>query len=520
MRTDAIACCLTVLLAQFSVAANDVSRPARPGEPEPFPLMQTIPIDSGFSTSFALSPDGRVLAVADGVYVRFWNPRTGKEVANSWKLNGPPNSIAAAIFLAFVDTRTVAMSCNGKDISLREYPSGREIRAVDFGRHVSLDSWIAALGVIACPGTRDGVHEVSLVSGPKWQESWRVATVPKSARALAFSPDRSELAISLHGGGLQIYSVQDGKLLRSLDREQLPFGELRKLAYSPDGRTIAFVPEKPARSGDRSGIVVLDVKRNSRRTVPWDGPGNGFGPGTFSFSSDGKTLIAPGGPDSVRLYEVQTGKLRHVGAVPAPQNRFGVSPDGKLFVSGCANNLFVVDWRAAKPGAVFGQEPATLWDDLASPDSAVGYRAVVALGAKPADALKLIGGHLKPVQVPDPAVVNGLVTDLAADDFATREAAQKELARLGEMVESELRAAVKSASPERRDRAREVLKVLSRGDHPERLRALRCVEVLEYMGTPSAREVLKTLAGGSSDALLTGDAKAALMRLSAFGLKP
>ena len=50
---------------------------------------------------------------------------------------------------------------------------------------------------------------------------------------------------------------------------------------------------------------------------------------------------------------------------------------------------------------------------------------------------------------------------------------------------------------------------------PEALRAVRSVEVLERCGTPAARQLLETLAGGAPAARMTREAKSALQRLAA-----
>jgi hypothetical protein len=49
---------------------------------------------------------------------------------------------------------------------------------------------------------------------------------------------------------------------------------------------------------------------------------------------------------------------------------------------------------------------------------------------------------------------------------------------------------------------------------PEEARSLRAVEVLEYVGSPAAREVLGRLARGAPHARLTQEARASLKRLS------
>jgi hypothetical protein len=50
---------------------------------------------------------------------------------------------------------------------------------------------------------------------------------------------------------------------------------------------------------------------------------------------------------------------------------------------------------------------------------------------------------------------------------------------------------------------------------PERVQALRAVEVLEWIGTPEARKVLEALATGAPAARLTREARASLGRLPA-----
>ena len=71
-----------------------------------------------------------------------------------------------------------------------------------------------------------------------------------------------------------------------------------------------------------------------------------------------------------------------------------------------------------------------------------------------------------------------------------------------------------SSSLEVRRRAAELLRALDGSSQPpERLRALRSVQVLEYAGTRAARQALETLGKGAASARLTREARAALVRL-------
>jgi hypothetical protein len=69
-------------------------------------------------------------------------------------------------------------------------------------------------------------------------------------------------------------------------------------------------------------------------------------------------------------------------------------------------------------------------------------------------------------------------------------------------------------SPEVRRRLGELLQRLDPLASPELLRGLRAVQVLEQVGTPEARDLLRTLAGGVPEARLTQEAKASLQRLA------
>jgi HEAT repeat protein len=105
------------------------------------------------------------------------------------------------------------------------------------------------------------------------------------------------------------------------------------------------------------------------------------------------------------------------------------------------------------------------------------------------------------------------INDLNSDIFATREQASTELAKLGDRAESALRRELgKSPSLEARRRIAALLDTLS-SLTPQVFFSLRAVEVLEYIGTPQAREILEDLATGDPDARLTREAKESLRRL-------
>jgi hypothetical protein len=195
------------------------------------------------------------------------------------------------------------------------------------------------------------------------------------------------------------------------------------------------------------------------------------------------------------------------------------SPDGRLLASG-GNNGTILVWEvpaeAAPTATLSDAQRASLWTDLVDADAARGFRAVVTLADAPGPALALIKDRLKPRPVPpDAKRLEQLVAQLDSDSFTERETASRQLAEVGAAAEEVLRKALdRDVSTEVRVRVRELLeRITKNGVAPERLRALRAVEVLERIGTPAAKELLGDLAKQVNDPVLEQDIKVALERL-------
>jgi hypothetical protein len=286
------------------------------------------------------------------------------------------------------------------------------------------------------------------------------------------------------------------------------------MAFSPDGTLLA--------AADADGTVRL--WHVARRTLlrSWKA---GYGP--MAFSRDGRVVVTGTqvggaawwqGVPTVRVWEVLTGRERcsfrgHDGTIYA----VAVSPDGRTVASG-SEDTTVLQWDVAGRGpaeALTANETADLWSDLASEDAARAFRAVQRLARSPGPAVALLREKVVPVRPADPKRVARLIADLDSDDFEAREKASQELGTLGETAESRVRDALRERrSAESRRRLGEVLTGLETGNcPPERLRTTRALEVLERIGTPPAREVLKGLAVQSAGTWLGREARAALDRL-------
>jgi hypothetical protein len=158
-----------------------------------------------------------------------------------------------------------------------------------------------------------------------------------------------------------------------------------------------------------------------------------------------------------------------------------------------------------------------LWGDLASDDVLRARRAVWALVKAPGSAVALAKQHLHPAAgAVDRGRLAQALKELDDDNFNVREKATEDLEKAGELAEPLLRDALKGKpSPEARRRIEASLEKLDDASYaPDWQRERRALEVLEWVGTPAARDVLAAVAKGTPEARLTREAKACLQRLA------
>jgi WD40 repeat protein len=346
-------------------------------------------------------------------------------------------------------------------------------------------------------------------------------------------------------------------------------------AVSPDGRWLARYSHDPA----PDVAVELTPALGGRGSIQLVHPGE-LGP-RYLFTSDGQTLVTmtrrplpeppaagPVGPNTVRLWEIRTGRVRAEFALPFTltligkarrfdPTTFAVSADGRFLAADRAEEkalsvwdlttgaevarrgghgslvcalAFRPDGKALASGHVDGTvlvwdlsglpyvKPAvadreTAWTDLASADAGKAYRAVLAVAADPG-GVAFLRDRVSPTPPVPAARLQSLVKDLDSDKYATREEATASLKKLGDGADAELRAILRGGlSAEQHRRLTAVLdsRELTESD-PDRLRALRCVEILERIGTDGAGALLGELAKGAPGARLTHEAVAAVRR--------
>jgi WD40 repeat protein len=381
------------------------------------------------------------------------------------------------------------------------------------------------------PGREDYRHAMSLSFSPDghlvafgataWHKVliWDVASgkqqrvflpLQGTIYAVAFAPDGKTLAAATDAEGLPrltLWDIASGKKRVSFARALA--GEF--LAFSADGKVLAS-------GADAQPIQVWDTMTGQElRSLTQE-----VSLSDLALSPDGKWLASVGATDDkVHVWEVLTGQeVRSFAGRTSGVWSVSFAPDGRTLASG-ADDSTILLWDFAGRMADGRLRKATWtrreleqrWQDLVSNDGPRAVQAVWDLVASPEQALPLLRQRVPSVQPVDAGTLARLLSDLDSDAFPTRTRATRELERMVDLLEPTLRRHLKEPpSLEVRRRLEQILRTM---DPPasERLRALRAVEVLEYMGTPEAKEHLQSLARGAPRARLTREAQAALERL-------
>ncbi|MCI0379706.1 MAG: WD40 repeat domain-containing protein [Gemmataceae bacterium] len=450
----------------------------------------------------AIAPDGKVVTAAADDTIRVWDSKTGRQVDES-----QAHFVLGAKVAFSADSRLLAAGHDrhGK-VSIHERDSGKVLHTIDTGEQQILAVQFAPhKPLLAISAATRRVNSLILWNLERGQELRRLNLL---AVDLAFSPDGRFLARA------------DTEQVRLLDaatgREIMVFPEkwVRALAFSSDSRTLAAV------GSWRVSVWECSTGKSRWGTVPRAG----FTYLAVCFHPHGRWLAAAN-QKQVMLHDLfAPGAVETLAGHDEFVMHLAFAPDGSKLASG-SNDTTVVLWDFAKVRArmeasrdvrtIVESDVEAAWDRLADSDAASAYRGIVRLVEAKDHSLPFLRKQLQPIPAPDAKQVEGWLADLGSAQFAVREKAKQELELLADLAEPAIqRYLTKEQSLEARRRAEAVLAAVQGPvKDQERLRLLRAVEALEFIGTKEARQILEAIAKGADAARVTREARESLQRI-------
>lgn len=333
---------------------------------------------------------------------------------------------------------------------------------------------------------------------------------PDGVAQMRFAPDSRRLAVRSYRGIVQLWDRDTGKLVRELASEKsilaTPF---LRLSFAADGRSLLTWINRVVSicdlisGGDRLRIPVAPESLHAAAYAP-----------------DARFVACGQYDGRILLYSAVGGKqLAQWQGAQGPIQSLAFSRDSRLLASGGANGTILI-WKVPEDDSVpivrTAAEAASFWQALGASEAAAANRALAGLAAAPAQALSLFKERLPSIgKTLERSQLVRWIAELDDASFKVRDRATRELALAGEDAADVLRQALENnPSTESKRRIEDLLSRLKKGGYSQRLRALRVIEVLERIGSPQAKELLRDLEGKPMTNELRQEVQASLRRLA------
>jgi WD40 repeat protein/tRNA A-37 threonylcarbamoyl transferase component Bud32 len=334
----------------------------------------------------ATSPHGLLVTTDIDGHVFLWRPGPGAGEYTPRELRGHRASIASVAFSP--DGMRLASSSIDMDLRLWDVVTPVEhVQRVDKADLFQL-AYVADHVVVAT--SRSGaVHRIDLASGT----SRALGAHGGTSMGLATSVDRRWIASGGWDGSAWLWDVQraTGTVLRTTGPA------VRGIGLSPDGGRVALATDAGALLGgpdvpflalaEHEGVVWGAVFSRDGRVLATTGEDSTVriwdvdpprvrhvlrgddGPSRIAFSDDGRYLVTGGAAGGVRVWDVSTGAGRLLGSHQGSVRAIAFSTDGARIASGSRDRTVRVWNVATGTGTVIGKHDGEIRDVAFSPNN-------------------------------------------------------------------------------------------------------------------------------------------------------
>jgi WD40 repeat protein len=291
-------------------------------------LIRTFKGHADEVSSCAFSPDGNILATSSGdKTIRLWDLSSGKEKA---VLTGHTSEV---YHCTFSPAGGLLASAGGFDplIRLWDAHTGQPKGVLTGHEGGVITCAFSPVGQIIASGSLDGT--VRLWDVDSGLEVLKLTNLGE-VRSLAFSPD-GRLVASINNGEkrVRVWFANTGRQKAIFSSHTAYY---TSCIFSPDGSTLAVTNEV-------GSVEFWDIRS---KAVKMTLTGHEESVSTCSFTPDGRTLVTGGSDKTARLWDAATGEVQavcrgHAGYVSG----CACSPDGHMIAS-CGHDQTVKLWLA------------------------------------------------------------------------------------------------------------------------------------------------------------------------------